>query len=261
MKTYSTNALSEMFEVDRASATRALRDVPPDQEQTPGRLTYKVATFHRALEAHRLKNASNNDRAADGASDSASLTQARVRIALASAEAKERANRIASGEYVPAKMILDMLDPVFMTMREISLSMPGKVSDALASYALEFIDKALAAGRATGESLTNLRSITFGIISHEVKENLTALASPDSYIDAFRKFENTSLAPVMPDADEVTADKVTGTTPVMPDSTKANVDGRRDDDPAPPRRKSPLETNDNSDEIAAEITAKATTDE
>jgi hypothetical protein len=221
MKTYSINWLAESFEIDRGSATRALRDVAPDQEQTAGRPTFKISTFAKALEAHHLKNASNNDRGADGASDSASLTQARVRIALANAESKERANRIESGEYVPAKMIIDMLGPVFMTMREISLSLPGKVSDALASYALEFIDKALAGGRVTAESLTNLRSITFGILSHEVKENLTALSSPESYIGAFKEFDKSgsSLAPVMPDAD-----KATGTTPVMPDTTEATVD-------------------------------------
>ena len=133
MKTYSTNYLAESFEVDRASATRALRDVAPDLELTTGRPTYKIATFHRALEAHHLKNASNNDGAADGASDTSTLTQARVRIALANAEAKERENKIASGEFVNGQEIIDLLDPVFATMREISLSLPGKVSDALAN--------------------------------------------------------------------------------------------------------------------------------
>jgi hypothetical protein len=164
MKTYSINYLSEAFECDRASGTRALRDVAPDQEQTVGRPTYKIATFAKALEAHHLKNASNNDGAADGASDTSSLTAARVRIALASAEAKERINAVASGAYCDVAAAVDTFAGTMAVMREIILSMPGKLSDALSAYCEED------------------RIKIFEIIHSEVIEVLTALSSPESYV-------------------------------------------------------------------------------
>jgi hypothetical protein len=162
-KSYSTNYLAEAFEVDRASATRALRDVPPDQEQTVGRPTYKISTFAKALEAHHLKNASNND-GADGASDTSSLTQARVRIALASAEAKERINAVAAGNFCDVEAAVYTFGQTMAVMREIILSMPGKLADAVSAYCSED------------------RIKVFEIIHGEVIEVLTALSSPESYV-------------------------------------------------------------------------------
>jgi hypothetical protein len=163
MKTYSTNYLAEAFEVDRASATRALRDVPPDQEQTVGRPTYKISTFAKALEAHHLKNASNND-GGDGASDTSSLTQARVRIALASAEAKERINAVAAGNFCDVEAAVHTFGQTMAVMRETILSMPGKLADAVSAYCSED------------------RIKVFEIIHGEVIEVLTALSSPESYV-------------------------------------------------------------------------------
>jgi hypothetical protein len=53
MQTHSINSLSEMFEIDRSTAVRALKSVPADAEKTKGRPTYKVSTFAKALERHR----------------------------------------------------------------------------------------------------------------------------------------------------------------------------------------------------------------
>jgi hypothetical protein len=53
MQTQSVNALAEAFEVDRGTLVRALKNTPPDAEQTPGRPTFKVSTAAAALEAHR----------------------------------------------------------------------------------------------------------------------------------------------------------------------------------------------------------------
>jgi hypothetical protein len=53
MQTHSTNSLAEMFEVDRSTIVKALRNVPPDSEKTKGRPTFKVSTAARALDAHR----------------------------------------------------------------------------------------------------------------------------------------------------------------------------------------------------------------
>jgi hypothetical protein len=168
MKTYSTNYLAEAFEVDRASATRALRDVTPDQETTKDRPTYKIATFHRALQAHQTKNASNNDGGSGdgGASDTSSLTAARVRIALANAESKERTNAVARGDYCDVPTALDLFAMSMSVMREIMLSMPGKLADSLTAYCAEDHIK------------------IFEIMHREVVEALTALSSPEHYAAA-----------------------------------------------------------------------------
>lgn len=135
MKTYSTNFLAEAFEVDRASATRALRDVEPDQETTKDRPTYKIATFARALFQHQAKNASNNDGAGgEGPSDTSSLTQARVRIANANATAKERDNDVAAGLLCPVGAIAHDVGTLINVLHEHLLTMPGKIADGLAPH-------------------------------------------------------------------------------------------------------------------------------
>jgi hypothetical protein len=53
MKVETPSRLSELFEVDRATMLRALRDVPADSETTPGRPLYKVSTGMNALVKHR----------------------------------------------------------------------------------------------------------------------------------------------------------------------------------------------------------------
>ena len=53
VQTFSTNSLAEQFEIDRGTMVRALKNVAPDAEKTPGRPTFKLSTASRALEAHR----------------------------------------------------------------------------------------------------------------------------------------------------------------------------------------------------------------
>jgi hypothetical protein len=133
MKTYSTNYLAECFEVDRASATRALRDVAPDQESTKDRPTYKISTFAKALELHHLKNASNND-GSEGASETSSLTAARIRIANANATAKERDNDVADGLLCPVEAIAHDVGILVNVLHEHLLTMPGKIADGLVPH-------------------------------------------------------------------------------------------------------------------------------
>jgi hypothetical protein len=133
MKTYSTNYLAECFEVDRASATRALRDVAPDQESTKDRPTYKISTFAKALELHHLKNASNND-GSEGASETSSLTAARIRIANANATAKERDNDVAAGLLCPVGAIANDVGILINVLHENLLALPGKIADGLAPH-------------------------------------------------------------------------------------------------------------------------------
>lgn len=56
MQTYSMNALAEMFERDRSTIVKALRNVPPDAEKTKGRPTFKLSTASTALAKHMASN-------------------------------------------------------------------------------------------------------------------------------------------------------------------------------------------------------------
>jgi hypothetical protein len=164
VKTYSLNALTEMFEIDRAVSVRCTRDVAPD-ELVRDRPAFKISTFAKSLEAHHLKNASNND-GGDGASETSSLTAARVRIALANAESKERVNALARGKYCDVATAMDLFELSMSVMREIMLSMPGKLADSLTAYCAEDHIK------------------IFEIMHREVVEALTALSSPEHYAAA-----------------------------------------------------------------------------
>jgi hypothetical protein len=134
VKTYSTNYLATAFEIDRATAVRALKDVSADQEQTRGRPTFKISTFARALELHHLKNMSSNDGIVEGTSDSSNLIAARTRVTLANAVSRERSNAIASGEFESIKKMGDMLEAWFHVFRERSLATPGKCADSLTPF-------------------------------------------------------------------------------------------------------------------------------
>jgi hypothetical protein len=172
-ETYSPHNLSLKFDLDRATALRVLKDVLPDAERTKGRPTYTIATFARALEAHRLKNASNaNDGPiADGISDTASLTAARVRIALANAIAKERHNQIQDGLYTLNEIAVSAFDRMISTQREVILCIAGKTADRIAAL------------RDTTSSQSEHRSAVFEIIDEEARGVLRICASPQTYVD------------------------------------------------------------------------------
>src|ERR1039458_7098467 len=131
MKTFSLNYLSEALEIDRGVGVRCTRDTPPDLEKTKGRPTFKISTFAAALEAHHLKNASNND--GDTASEISALTAARTRIAVANAEAKEFSNAIRRGEYTANAVAVDLFGLAISTMREVCLNLPGKIADRISA--------------------------------------------------------------------------------------------------------------------------------
>jgi hypothetical protein len=173
-ETYSPHNLSLKFDLDRATALRVLKDVLPDAERTKGRPTYTIATFARALEAHRLKNASNaNDGPiADGVSDTQSLTQARVRITLANAEAKEHANAIRRGEYTLNEVAAGAFGLVTSTIREVLLNLPGKLADKISAL------------RDDDQSQSQHRGAVFGILRDEIYAALEILATPATYVAA-----------------------------------------------------------------------------
>jgi phage host-nuclease inhibitor protein Gam len=66
MQTFSLNALSEQFEVDRGTMVRALKNVSPDAEKTKGRPTFKTSTAAKALERHRRNVGTSNGGGSNG---------------------------------------------------------------------------------------------------------------------------------------------------------------------------------------------------
>jgi hypothetical protein len=166
-ETFSPNNLAIKFNVDRATAVRILKDVEPDEERTRGRATFSIATFSDALQIHRAKNASNNDgsAAANGETSNANtLTAARIRIANASAAAKEMQNDILLGKFTDNETALQIFTLAMATMREILLTLPGKLADQLAAE--------------------DDRGEVFKILYREVCAALTALSTPESYAQA-----------------------------------------------------------------------------
>jgi hypothetical protein len=192
METHSNNRLSTLFELDRQTAVRALKDIAPDAEKTKGRPTWKISTFAKALEAHHLRNSSNaNDGAtgSDGNSETSSLISARIRVANANAESKERANAAARGELCHIDSAVAPFAAAMGVMRETMLTMPGKLADELAAYSEKD------------------RIAIFEIIHREVFATLTALSSPETYAEAGVAFVRSSPSA---QADLVAADKKTG---------------------------------------------------
>jgi hypothetical protein len=168
-ETFSPNNLAIKFNVDRATAVRILKDVEPDEERTRGRATFSIATFSDALQIHRARNASNNDgaAAANGETSNANtLTAARIRIANASAAAKELQNAIAQGRYTDNESAVGCFTLMMSTMRESLLTLPGKLSDRLTAHCEED------------------RGQIFQILYDEVCQNLTILSTPQTYVDA-----------------------------------------------------------------------------
>ena len=96
MKTETTNSLAILFEIDRGTMLRALKNTLPDEERTPGRPKYKVATAAKALENHHLSTGrvnSRNSRGSGGSADTAwqDPILARIYSDLHAAEAAMRA--------------------------------------------------------------------------------------------------------------------------------------------------------------------------
>jgi hypothetical protein len=186
LKTFSTNYLAIEFGIDRAAATRMLQAVEPDaMERDQPR--YLTATFARTLELHHAAAAAtNNDSAANGGDTSATaaLTMARVRIANASAEAKERQNQQAAGLLVPIKPIADAIGVVLTVVRENLLGLPGKVADELSAYSA--LDRGLIAEKLKKEIWEHVAGVQKGfadIVTRVSERGLASLAEGKKSIE------------------------------------------------------------------------------
>jgi hypothetical protein len=174
-KNHSPNYLSIEFAVDRASALRMLKDIEPDGIEK-GHPVYSIATFAKALEMHRARNASN---ANDGgsASDTSSLTQARVRIATASAEAKERQNRVAMGQLVAIEPMCIVFGQILGVLHQNLLVLPGKIADSLTPFSP--LDRGEIMSRVRKETYGNMEDVRIAFSEMSIKNGGSAIVALD----------------------------------------------------------------------------------
>lgn len=107
MKTFTSAALAESFEVDRSTMVRALRTVPPDLERTKGRPTYKVSTAAKALEKHR--------RSTGNAPADIETTDPALAAAYATLDAAIAAMEAAPSVQQRRSMAVDVVKPLLRT--------------------------------------------------------------------------------------------------------------------------------------------------
>jgi hypothetical protein len=120
MQTHSTNSLAEMFEVDRATIVKALRNVPPDSEKTKGRPTFKVSTAARALDAHRR----NSGNAIGNRKDHGSVDP-RTAIIYSELDAAEAAMRELSTLAKRRVLAVNTLRPIIDQMQRMFIVVGG----------------------------------------------------------------------------------------------------------------------------------------
>lgn len=93
---------------------------------------YNLDEIREAYCLHMQKVAAG--RAADGGE---ALSAQRARLAKAQSERAEFANAIARGDYVSLSLMKQKLIATFSVFREKSLTLPGKVADALTPHCAE----------------------------------------------------------------------------------------------------------------------------
>jgi phage terminase Nu1 subunit (DNA packaging protein) len=118
---------------------------------------YNLREVVRGTVAHYQRQAAGRG----GPDDHRVLSSARARHADAVAEAVELKNGFARGELVSLSLMQRVVERQFIAMREIALSTPGKVADAVSTYCM-------------GD-----REAIFAIIDKEIRFMLTQLSTPE----------------------------------------------------------------------------------
>jgi phage terminase Nu1 subunit (DNA packaging protein) len=124
MHEHTLNRLAEMFEKDRASLARAMRNVPRDAG-TEKRPLYRVATAVKALIAHEVKPDGRQ-----GHGDTARLANERAALARAQTESVELKNEMTRGNVISVETVIRSYGIIVAAVRERLLSIPGKVAAA-----------------------------------------------------------------------------------------------------------------------------------
>jgi hypothetical protein len=93
----------------------------------------------------------------------AALSAQRAKLATAQTVAVERRNAVDAGDLVSIAVVRRDLEADFAVMREISLSLPGKVADSLTPHCAED------------------RGVITEILRREIREMLENLSDPKSY--------------------------------------------------------------------------------
>jgi hypothetical protein len=123
MKTETANSLAMLLEIDRGTMLRALKNTMPDEERTPGRPKYKVATAARALESHRLRTGRADSRRSRGNGanidvGSQDLILTEIYSELDAAEAAMRALPTLEGRRKSAIAMIPLIGRVDAATRE-----------------------------------------------------------------------------------------------------------------------------------------------
>ena len=96
--------------------------------------------------------------AANRGGESSSLSQQRERLTAAKVEGVELRNAVAKGDFVSLSLYISKLEQLFGVMREVAMSVPGKISDALSAHCSED------------------RAAIFDVVSAEINEMLQAMS-------------------------------------------------------------------------------------
>jgi hypothetical protein len=134
-----------------ASRFRDLVSAGVFERQPSGK--YDLTTIREAYCLHMQKIAAGRGDDGNGA-----LSKQRARLAKAQTRSATLKTEILAGQFVSLDAIGRRLDGLFAVMREIALTMPGKVSDAVAAHTKED------------------RAAVFEIIDGEVREMLTRMS-------------------------------------------------------------------------------------
>ncbi|SHG80868.1 hypothetical protein [Bradyrhizobium erythrophlei] len=109
------------------------------------------------------------------------LTEQRTRIAAATALKLEAANKLASGETVPITSATVIYGAITSTIKETLLGLAGKIADGLRPHT------------------SKDRSEIWSIVDREVRQTLTVLGLPQTYVDALVKTQVPPASPIQPD--------------------------------------------------------------
>jgi phage terminase Nu1 subunit (DNA packaging protein) len=118
---------------------------------------YDLKATIRAIYAHSQRRAAGRGEAGE----SAVLSSARARLAVAKAKEAEFKNEVARGLYVRTRYVTEAGVAMVMASRDIAMQMPGKISDAVSTHTEED------------------RAAVFKIIQGEIFEMLDRLSIAD----------------------------------------------------------------------------------
>lgn len=133
--TFSINGAAEALGRDRSVITRVLRNVQPDSKAR-GKATFYLATVVDALLEDALGAAGEGKRGLE-------LSAERAKLAKVQTEAVQIKNQLASGELCKTATAVAWMIAICVVIRELVLTLPGKMADAVEGQPREKIEELL----------------------------------------------------------------------------------------------------------------------